>query len=831
TILAGPAARLAAAWIVLCLGLVVLFDVSPVAAASVVAQAQPPAPAKKPAAAQPAATDQAAKDAAAKDQTPAAAAANLDKAKATLDEIEKAIAADTHFDDTLAELRRRLTPMRSELRDTAQALEEAVNQATAQLKQLGDEPADDEPKEDAGLAAERAKLTKNQAEVEAALKQTRLLILRADEASIRVTDLRRGLFTRELLARNDGLFNRSFWSDLSDGIPSETSRVVQLVRAWWLFASGSASSGNLLGAALTLAGFGLAAVLLLRWLRHRLVDEGLAARFDRAYQALMVLIAYAITMPGAVLVSVLVLENFGLMPAWIRTLGVGLALSVLVACLGRAVARALFAPIEPGRRLFAWSDAEAARATAHLTWGARVLGLAAFLNLLHKTTTAPIALTVATSAALALTIAAISLHFMWRTARGAARAEAPPGPGLAGVRVLLALFVPAILVPLVIGYVALSAFVASRVVIVLTLTGGLIVLDAFVDALFSQVLSSNSERGRAFAALLGLSHRGLDLISTLLSGVIRVALLILAILAVLGPWGVFADDVLTRLAEAAFGWQVGGVTISIQTILGAIAILLIGVLAVRGAQRWLETSFLPRTALDPGLQHSISALFGYAGLIGVLAAVLGSIGIDLQKIALIAGALSVGIGFGLQSIVSNFVSGLILLAERPIRVGDWVVVKSEEGFVRKISVRATEIETFDRASVIIPNSEFITSSVKNWTHGNTLGRVTLKVRVAYDSDVEQVRDILAGCARSHPLVLKAPPPGVYLLGFGDIGLDLELRCILSNVENGLSVKSDLHVAVLKKFREAGIKIPYPTHEERVPGPPPLEEPTLEEPKR
>jgi small-conductance mechanosensitive channel len=809
------AGRTIATWMLLGVVLAAAVAVGRDAAAQPAPQPQQQQRAQPPAARKPAAPAQAAPKA----ETPAAAA-NLEPSKATLDEIEKALAAETHFEDTLAELRRRLTPMRSELRDTAQALEDELNQVTAQLKQLGDAPEDDEPKEDAGIAAERAKLEKHQAEIDAALKQARLLIQRADDASTKVTDLRRGLFTKELLARSAGLFNRNFWSDLSDGVPSEVGRVVQLGRAWWLYASNAAGRGTVIGAVLMLAGFGLAAVLLLRWLRHRLGEEGLAAHFGRAFQALMVLIVHAATMPGAVLVTVLVLENFGLMPAWIRAIGVGLALSVATASTGRAVALALFAPGEPARRLFAWSDAEAARATSHLTWAARMLGLAAFLNLLHKTTTAPIALTVATSTLLAVVTAGLAFHFLWRTARGAAATpDTPPGPGMRSIRVLLALFIAGMLIPLVTGYIALSAFVASRLVIVLTLAGTLVVVDAFIDALFSQVLSSASERGRAVAALLGLSHRGLDLISTLLSGVIRVALLLLAILAVLGPWGVFADDVLSRIAESAFGWQVGGVTISIQTILGAIAILLIGVLAVRGAQRWLETSFLPRTALDPGLQHSISTLFGYGGLIGVLAAVLGAVGIDLQKIALIAGALSVGIGFGLQSIVQNFVSGLILLAERPIKVGDWVVVKNEEGFVRKISVRATEIETFDRASVIIPNAEFITSSVKNWTHANTLGRVTLKVRVAYDSDIEQVREILAGCARAHPLVLKAPPPGVYLLGFGEIGLDFELRCILSNVENGLTVKSDLHVAVLKAFREAGIKIPYPPHEERVPGPP------------
>jgi small-conductance mechanosensitive channel len=173
---------------------------------------------------------------------------------------------------------------------------------------------------------------------------------------------------------------------------------------------------------------------------------------------------------------------------------------------------------------------------------------------------------------------------------------------------------------------------------------------------------------------------------------------------------------------------------------------------------------------------------------------------------LVAGALSVGIGFGLQSIVSNFVSGLILLAERPIRVGDAIVVKGEEGWVRRVRVRATEIETYDRASVIIPNSELITGVVKNWTRANTLGRIVIKVGASYGSDPEKVRDLLTGLAKAHPQIVQSPPPGAYLLGFGQTALEFELRCIVLNVENALSVKSDLHFAIIKAFKEAGIEM-------------------------
>jgi potassium efflux system protein len=266
-----------------------------------------------------------------------------------------------------------------------------------------------------------------------------------------------------------------------------------------------------------------------------------------------------------------------------------------------------------------------------------------------------------------------------------------------------------------------------------------------------------------------------------------------------------------------FGFRIGEITVSLTAILGSVVIVLIGVLATRALQRWLQTHFLPRTGIEPSLQLSVSTIIGYVGFIAALTFALAQLGLDLQKIALIAGALSVGIGFGLQSVVSNFVSGLILLAERPIRVGDQITVKGEEGHVRRISVRATEIETFDRASVIIPNSELITGVVKNWTHANMLGRVVIKVGVGYDSDPEQVRDILLACARAHPMVLATPEPAALLAAFGDDALQFELYCGIANLTRAGPVRSDIHFEILKRFRAAGIAIPFPQREVRLIG--------------
>jgi len=223
----------------------------------------------------------------------------------------------------------------------------------------------------------------------------------------------------------------------------------------------------------------------------------------------------------------------------------------------------------------------------------------------------------------------------------------------------------------------------------------------------------------------------------------------------------------------------------------------------------MDNQVMEPAGLSGGVRDSVRTGLGYVGFIAAVLVAASYAGLDFSNLAIVAGALSVGIGFGLQSIVNNFVSGLILLAERPIKVGDWVVVGENQGFVRKISVRATEIETFDRANVVVPNSLLISEKVQNWTLHNNVGRISISVGVSYDSDPERVKDILLETAREHPQLLTHPEPYVWFSDFGNSSLDFTLFAYALNITRQLGIQTDLRIAIIKKFREEGIEIPFP----------------------
>jgi small-conductance mechanosensitive channel len=232
---------------------------------------------------------------------------------------------------------------------------------------------------------------------------------------------------------------------------------------------------------------------------------------------------------------------------------------------------------------------------------------------------------------------------------------------------------------------------------------------------------------------------------------------------------------------------------------------------VRTLKRWLKDHFLPTTTLDAGMQMSASTLFGYAGSVTVVAMAMSAVGIGLERVAWVASALSVGIGFGLQAVVQNFVSGLILLAERPVKVGDWVVLGTVEGDIRRINVRATEIQMSDRSTVIVPNSEFITKTVRNITHASPLGLVQIKLPMPLDTDVQRVQDVLLAAFTNHPEVQPTPAPSVALEGIDSNGkLMFNATAYVPSPRRSYSVRSDVLLVVLKELRAAGLPLSNPS---------------------
>jgi small-conductance mechanosensitive channel len=690
---------------------------------------------------------------------------------------------------TLIRLRAELVEWRDVFSGQLDKNERRLATITQQIAALGDAPADGEEESDA-VAARRATLQSMNDEILAPRVLVNEAYARADGLISETDRLLRARQAEDFVERSASPLNPVYWStalmDLWNGfrdLGSETRSA---------FNADVASGDALRKLPMTLLYFAIAYFLILRvraWLALRYVtsENALSASALSIGQIVAMLIGL-----GALMLAVVTLDLPGVRSGALVTM---LPLSGAVIIVGHWLA-AQFFPVSPLVGPLGYTEATRNSARWYgmaLSW---VTGLWLPLNALLESG----GISAESNAVLSLPVFVILGFLLFRLGR---LFQHPPAEDLPDnvfqqgyLRKLVGRFcvIVAIASPVLaaIGYAVAAESLILPTILSLAVLGIVIYLQKLVNDIYGIWAQSRGEKSETLVPVL--------------IGFILLALSIPLLALIWGASWADMSEIWTRFRE---GFAVGETRLSPTDFMTFVLIFVVGYMLTRLIQGALKRSVLPRTRLDLGGQNAVVAGFGYVG-IGLAAIVaVTSAGIDLSNLAIVAGALSVGIGFGLQNIVSNFVSGIILLIERPVSEGDWIEVGGQMGYVRNISVRSTRIETFDRTDVIIPNADLVSGQVTNWTRGNLVGRVIVPVGVAYGTDPERVKEVLQEIAEAHPMVMMTPPPYVVFSAFGASSLDFELRAILRDVNFVLSVKSEMNFEIAKRFAAEGIEIPFP----------------------
>jgi small-conductance mechanosensitive channel len=743
----------------------------------------------------------------------AGAAQRLDQTRAAIEQIESTLAKPDLPDSLLKSLRAQLDPISAEIVGVIGAVTPRVEAIRSRIAQLGPKPGDKDAPETATVSAERVEQEKALAESQELLKRARLAMVQADQAVASIASRRRAAFTRALFARSDTPIGASLWITALREAPRETAAFGAILSDW------AAQAARRLPGWRTPAFLGFILGLLLAYwpvsrMARRVIwrDPQVEAptRLRKALAALWVAAVVA-SLPIAAATAISgALDWLDLATPKIAPVLAAMVEGVARVAVVAGLARGLLAARRPNWRLPDLSTPAAATLARMAVGLAMAVSLTRLGEAVNDAVAASLTFSVATRSLGALAAAAVMASALWTIGAGSDADEtASPAAGQIGgaMRFLAWSAIAVIIGAAASGYVALASFLVAQLVWLGVLGAMLHLLGVAVEEGAASLFKPTAFVGRALTTSLGARRDALERWSVLAAGVLRVALYAAAAMLALAPWGVQSDDVFGNLRAAFFGFKVGDVTVSLSTIAAALTIFAGVYAATRAVQRWLETKYLPQTQMDAGLRNSIDTIVGYLGFVLAAALALAHVGLSFEKLAIVAGALSVGIGFGLQSVVNNFVSGLILLGERAVRVGDWIVVGDQQGFVRRINVRSTEIETFDRSTVIVPNSNLVTGVVKNWVRTDRVGRLKIPLIVNHLADPEAVRDLLIGAARTHDLVMKLPAPQVQFTGMEPSGLSFDLLCFVQDVETSARVKSDLNFDIFRRLKEAGVSIP------------------------
>ncbi|WP_354444228.1 DUF3772 domain-containing protein [Ottowia thiooxydans] len=689
----------------------------------------------------------------------------------------------------------------------------------ARLGELGAAPVAGST-EDPDIKRQRLTLTRDRNAVDADIKLARLIVVDTQQRSEALRARERDLFAAQLTDRASSPLGSAFWSELSQAWPGDRSRLEPLADE--LQAAGTRLATPEHRGAVLLA---LALALLAITVGDLLAERGLARlarRFlpgGRLRRSLLVISIVAVNMVVVALALQGFLQTIQERAGFGPLSGKLVALvddSVLYIVFVTSLGRALLANARPSWRLPPLSDAQALRLSA-FPWLVAMVGVMVWVptqvaTIVQLSTAAVHASQATTAIALVLLIAATlkRLHMPEQPKENAAEPSGPRPLWQGLLLGLVALALVGVVLLVAIGYMSVASLLAMQLAWAGLVGISFYVLFKFADDLFMAIVSSRSSVGQRLQKSFGFAPATLDQAAVVLSALSRVLLFLYMLIALGTQLGTRPDEVLQRSDRISAGLTIGEFQIKPAAIFSALAVLIGGFVALRVFQRWMRERYLPTTTMEPGMQSSLSTLLNYAGVVLVVAAGMSAMGIGINRIAWIASALSVGIGFGLQAIVQNFISGLILLAERPVKVGDWVILGTTEGDIKRINVRATEIQLGDRSTVIVPNSEFITKTVRNMTLTSTEGRVLIRLPMPLATDAKLVRELMLAACRAHPGVLEAPEPSLSLEGIENGSLIFQAIAYVASPRMASGVRSDLLFTILDDFKNANLPLAVPT---------------------
>ena len=739
----------------------------------------------------------------------------IDNIRLLMKTVQSVIAEEGVTDEQLQTQRSTIDSLKLNAIAESKKLSGPLAEVREQLKRLGPAPVAG-VSEAAPMAAQRRLLDMRVSRLVASQTQLDLIGVEADQGVTRILRAQRDRFFGRIFRSDKSVLNPGLWIDTWTGTSLFADRLGERFGQWWTEVRDRARFGGL-------ALFPLAAGFLFAlW---QIVKRSVTSRLDdlqpgEVRQQMTALSRLSRIVAGLIAIVLFVLF-FGVLTA--ASLGLANLLTdridpfvqALVGLISTVIFNTgltylLCSPRRADARLIAIDD-RAARLLPVLVaaisfvyaLGGQLSDLSSLLNMPLSSTAGQTSLAAATM----IVLLGLMLIVLRRQAsRGISEGQSYYLTWFVKILPLIWVLLGISAFALVLGYISLSYFIVGNMFDTALFAVLIAIVHYLADATSESMLNPASSLGSSLRGFAGLTEKGISRLSLLFRTIVDLLLVSLAVPVVFAIWAVTWIEVSALYSGFFNGFTIGNITLSPWGLLVALAVLGLGVALTRFITGWLSRRVLSETAMDKGVQASITTASSYAGYIIAFALALSAAGLEFSNIAIVAGALGVGIGFGLQSIVNNFVSGLILLAERPVRVGDWITIPVGEGIVKKINVRSTEIETFDSCTVIVPNSNLITEPVRNWTHRDTVGRFGVVVTVDVNSKADAVAEVLRDVLRAHTKVLRYPEPQVSLVRFAPTGLEFDLKGHVADVFEAAKVSSDIRFAIAKAFAAHKIKI-------------------------